>query len=947
MTYTISDFLPWYPDIQGGDFNNHIKSKQEFREPPVKNTESFPSKKGELFAHQVLVSRLLSSHTPYDGILLMHEMGTGKTCSAAAIIQQVRSENNGIDNFIYVAKNSSLLDNFDDEFRGKCTVGDYSSVKKLGQIGIQKLTYDGFAKEYKTKSPSNSVIIIDEIHNIRGKSQSFTESSTYNDFHKILKKVVNAKVILLSGTPITDKPSEIASIMNLILPVDMQLPLGKEFDKDFIDSGNGVIKNRKGLIMAFKGRVSYIKAMESSVKKVFIGKKEDGFNHFKLHSSQMSEEQTNGYLKALKQDTEGGSPAFSNSLQAADIVVGEDFGVSLKPVSLKGTTTTEKLKDLEKYSSKYAASIRTIIKARSERKSVFVFNKHVEGGGLKTFASILKQFGFSEVTKDEIKLIDKPAPRFVMLTGNAGVDTTTLGRIGGKSTKGWGGDLGVAVKRFNNVDNVNGRMIGVVLASEAISEGYSFNNVQVIDIHSPWFNFAKISQVIARGIRVGSHQGIVNQRKLSGDERNIDVDIHLRISKPMITENPLSIKYPRGIDVYAYKTAEEKDIIVKKIEHIIKEHSIDSYLNRKRNWRDPSLDGTRDCDYTTCKYTSFPDTRITKGHASGIDHSTFELYYPDNENDKKIIETIIEMFNNRYSLRLSDIIKLYDIRLNRPIVRALITIVTNDIPIKTSRGDICFLREQNNIYYLVNTYSNTTTILDMYYAENKYSDIPYLDVGSADSKNIDYTKVTDIQTLNFEMRGMTNEEKEVVLETNIPNGNPFVLEKFKGLWGKIDGNTYSWFLLSKKGDGRMLQPESGWVNTTKETTRIIKDHIDDIKKMYAEKAKRLFGEGKQPYYGLFEYSDNYTDTTPLIFSIIKVIDTSGIVDKRKMPSGLKCESFTGPENTAEIKTIMTVLSTMENVPRLYKDDDVKLTTRCRWIENAMKSVGLLTRDIRV
>jgi chromosomal replication initiation ATPase DnaA len=102
MAYHISDFLPFYPGIKNEDFNIGIKSKYEFRTPPIEQNENFPSGKGDLFAHQVLISKLMSSHTPYNGILLMHEMGTGKTCSASAIIQQVRSENNGITNFIYV-----------------------------------------------------------------------------------------------------------------------------------------------------------------------------------------------------------------------------------------------------------------------------------------------------------------------------------------------------------------------------------------------------------------------------------------------------------------------------------------------------------------------------------------------------------------------------------------------------------------------------------------------------------------------------------------------------------------------------------------------------------------------------------------------------------------------------------------------------------------------------
>ena len=937
MTYRVSDFLPFYNAIEDDSFNNGIKSKQEFIEPRIKETENIPIEKGELFAHQVLISRLMSSYTPYDGILLMHEMGTGKTCTASAIIQQIRSENNGIDKFIYVAKNNSLLDNFDDEFRGKCTIDDYTSVKKLGQIGIIKLTHDGFIKEYKSKPPSNCVIIIDEIHNIKGTSKSYNESSTYNDYYKILKSTKNAKTILLSGTPITDKPNEIASVMNLILSIDEQLPTGKEFDTKFIDT-NGNINNENDLIKAFSGRISYIKSMQSNVKKVFVGTKADGFKHFITDSSNMSDEQTAGYNTAIKQDEDGLSPAFSNSLQALDIVVNGEFGVNLKPVILKGTTINDKLKDLEKYSSKYAASVRTILKARTEGKSVFVFNKHVVGGGLKTFASILTQCGFTEATRDKINSLTGQSNRFILLTGAGGVDVTKVEKIGGKSTKGWGRDLGIAVKRFNNVDNINGQMIGVVLASEAISEGYSFNNVQVIDIHSPWFNFAKISQVIARGIRVGSHDRLIARQKEKGNNDDIIVDIHLRVSIPSGAQNA---KYPGGIDSYTYKTAESKDIIVKKIEHIIKEHSIDSYLARKRNWRDSSMDGTRDCDYTTCAYKSFPGTDIKKNVP--IDYSTFEMYYPDNIDD--IINEIIDMFTTRYSMRLDDIVRLYNRKLMRPVVRALVSIVNDDIPIKILNGDICFLREQDNIYYLVDTYTNSTTILDMYYVKNKHIPVEYVSDTPSDVNIFSLDNVTTVRNLNFEMRSMTNDQKETVLEANIPNGNKIVLEKFKGLWGEIDGVIYSWFLMTKKGKGRVFDGVNGWSDCDTKSTNIIKDYINKVKQDFSTKAANLFGDDSQPYYGLFDYTDNHADINPYIFSIIKVIDTSGITDKRKLPSGLRCDSFTGFENSHKINYIIEKLSplTVGMNHNLVK----KLSDKCEWIEKAMNSLGLITRDIRI
>ena len=92
---------------------------------------------------------------------------------------------------------------------------------------------------------SNYAFCIDEVHNLRTKEsitkihESTTKSTDTKDYEKIhdfLHKLQNKKVILLSGTPMADLPSEIADIMNLILPLNKQMPTGINFDNKFLIS---------------------------------------------------------------------------------------------------------------------------------------------------------------------------------------------------------------------------------------------------------------------------------------------------------------------------------------------------------------------------------------------------------------------------------------------------------------------------------------------------------------------------------------------------------------------------------------------------------------------------------------------------------------------------------------------------------------------------------------
>ena len=145
MEVNISDFLPYYPSIGGDDFNEQLNSKSEFNYPKVEETQSFPAERGDLMSHQTIISRIMSSYTPYDGMLLMHEMGTGKTCSAIAIMEQLRSEKNGINKFVYVCSNTDLKRNFEAEFKNVCTDGKYSDIS-LGSLKITTQTYGEFVQ---------------------------------------------------------------------------------------------------------------------------------------------------------------------------------------------------------------------------------------------------------------------------------------------------------------------------------------------------------------------------------------------------------------------------------------------------------------------------------------------------------------------------------------------------------------------------------------------------------------------------------------------------------------------------------------------------------------------------------------------------------------------------------------------------------------------------------
>ena len=119
----ILEFLPKYSNVRNfennilnpyNNFNLSIASKKEFDEERI--SKNYVPVEGEkLFKAQRFVMKFLSSYTPYDNLLLFHEMGVGKSRAAIAAIENIKKEDFNFDGAIIVAKGDYMLNNFKDE----------------------------------------------------------------------------------------------------------------------------------------------------------------------------------------------------------------------------------------------------------------------------------------------------------------------------------------------------------------------------------------------------------------------------------------------------------------------------------------------------------------------------------------------------------------------------------------------------------------------------------------------------------------------------------------------------------------------------------------------------------------------------------------------------------------------------------------------------------------
>lgn len=300
-----------YPEITDDDFYEKIYIKKEFREHEIKekidwNKIQTPTKDFLLEPHQLFLKNYISPDTPYNGILIFHGTGVGKTCSALSIAEGFKKTLKNMNKRILIISN--LKKNFENELYNfhkerikknpddivQCTGRAYElgedslylsqrqrekEIDKIKKIYYEFTGYQKFAnyiidstdgwkgsdkninekiKRFISTKFDNRVIIIDEIQNMKTDKKEETKN-IQPILEAIIKYGKNIKLILMSATPMFDRPDEIIFYINLLLQNDGRKKIERS---EIFDSKNGTLKPGadKKLRDIFKGYVSYIRS---------------------------------------------------------------------------------------------------------------------------------------------------------------------------------------------------------------------------------------------------------------------------------------------------------------------------------------------------------------------------------------------------------------------------------------------------------------------------------------------------------------------------------------------------------------------------------------------------------------------------------------------------------------------------------------------------------------
>ena len=306
----ISDYkkdFQYYPDPKEPDYVSQLSRKQEMALTYVPNEMKTIEEKCnrdffELAPHQIFLKNLISRNTPYNGVLIFHGVGVGKTCSAITIAENFKDTYKQKDKRIIILASQNIQIGWRktiyDPQKGdnQCTSDTYelpeqstdkpvhsienetkkairsyyelhgyaafaNSVKRMLNKNLQRIPKeDTEARLARTKELidfqySGRVLIIDEVHNIRtGSDKDVRDTIDYIEL--VIKHSRDLKLILLTANPMFNQSDEIVWILNMLLINDGRPTInGQDIFEDHIlrEGGYEIIEQK------CRGYVSYLR----------------------------------------------------------------------------------------------------------------------------------------------------------------------------------------------------------------------------------------------------------------------------------------------------------------------------------------------------------------------------------------------------------------------------------------------------------------------------------------------------------------------------------------------------------------------------------------------------------------------------------------------------------------------------------------------------------------
>ena len=450
------------------------------------------------------ISKLISENKiDKRGMLLWHSTGSGKTCTATAIMDGFWNDAKDI---IYCSSVDALISNPPYKFH-ECASNLFPRFRNKSIRDVEKLfnsrniKFLSFAKlanriEKKEINLNDCILIIDEVHNLF--RPLLTQKKQHNYLEKLLlnqKSIPKSKIFILTAT-LGDNPDEIMKLLNIIRKPD-------EDEIKFNDIENpDLFKNK------IRGLISYFDMSSDTSKFPVVYDEEPIY-------SKMSDKQFEKYLEQYK--TVKDSAKNYEALAKAN-TLNKYWAIARKYSNM--LFNYDKGLKLNEFSSKLDTLLKSITKPEYELHKQYVYSAFYEnrgygGQGILAIAKELDKLGYEKLTPSQaIEIYNNPTednkkPRYLLAI------TTQLGTDKGS-------DLKKLMELFNAPFNKYGEYVQLFLASQTFNEGIDLKAVRHIHIFEPLITWASDKQTLGRAARNCSHKDL--------DKSEWDVTIHRYMS---------------------------------------------------------------------------------------------------------------------------------------------------------------------------------------------------------------------------------------------------------------------------------------------------------------------------------------------------------------------------------------------------------------------------------
>jgi superfamily II DNA or RNA helicase len=452
----------------------------------------------------------------------------------------------------------------------------------------------------------NSLLIIDEAHNIFNAICNGSKNAI--DLYDTIMKTQDIKLVFLTGTPIINNPFELVPCFNMISgalqTLDRKtttlLPEVKEdFENYFVDYKTFSIRNKS----KFENRIV---GLSSYYGKIYELQEENFPEQYflRIEIVDMSSEQYEEYnlMRSLEKkerifpqrreaqrfSTKGVFPSSYRikSRQVSNFLIPK-YAIEMKDKKIVAKNIhlirREDLLDLDKYSPKFKRLLENLDCYPNTLGTIY---SEFVSDTLAVLARVLEEhmgyvsWEYKRQVMDELDIAggdickDKEKKEMMLIEAKQrgkGIMQKVYAVVTGETSIEKRIEI---VKEFNSEENKYGERISLLLFSRAGAEGLDLRNVRHVHILEPFWNYARIDQVISRAVRFQSHT------TLPPEERNVQPYLYLADYPSDISEEKREEEETTDVELYQ-KSVDDKILIDSFLNALI-ESSIDCSVHHNK-----------------------------------------------------------------------------------------------------------------------------------------------------------------------------------------------------------------------------------------------------------------------------------------------------------------------------------------------------------------------------